>query len=295
MTSHTERSSRAMAAVIPSGWVCHSRVEPSTSASSNVTVPVGSSLTRRSLPFKAVSANGSVPLMLASMRWPHAAKHRRNRVDLPPRHAGLRPLAAPIYAYGPTIPRRRHRIVDSHRPEETTMTIHTSRSNGLGNQGVGDVLATAQITEVAALPLAPKNPQELGERAVVLGASMGGLLAARVLADFFRTVTVVERDVLQDDPANRRGVPQGRHAHLVLPRGAQILDELFPGILNGLVVDGAPFGTTGNWPSFTSRSAATRCCGPARQQLITKQWRCMCRAGRYWSAMSGGAYRPLAT
>jgi len=120
------------------------------------------------------------------------------------------------------------------------MTIHTSRSNGLGNQGVGDVLATAQITEVAALPLAPKNPQELGERAVVLGASMGGLLAARVLADFFRTVTVVERDVLQDDPANRRGVPQGRHAHLVLPRGAQILDELFPGILNGLVVDGAP-------------------------------------------------------
>ena len=33
----------------------------------------------------------------------------------------------------------------------------------------------------------------LGERAVVLGASMGGLLAARVLADFFRTVTVIER------------------------------------------------------------------------------------------------------
>jgi phytoene dehydrogenase-like protein len=40
-----------------------------------------------------------------------------------------------------------------------------------------------------------------GERAVVLGASMGGLLAARVLADFFETVTVVERDVLPDDPA----------------------------------------------------------------------------------------------
>ena len=120
------------------------------------------------------------------------------------------------------------------------MTIHTSRSSGLGNAGVDDTVATAQITDVAALPLAPKNPQELGERAVVLGASMGGLLAARVLADFFRTVTVVERDVLPDDPANRRGVSQGRHAHLLLPRGAQILDELFPGILNGLVVDGAP-------------------------------------------------------
>ena len=124
------------------------------------------------------------------------------------------------------------------------MTIHTSRSSdlglGLGNAGVDDTLATAQITDVAAPPLAPKNPQELGERAVVLGASMGGLLAARVLADFFRTVTVVERDVLPDDPANRRGAPQGRHAHLLLPRGAQILDELFPGFLNGLVVDGAP-------------------------------------------------------
>ena len=122
------------------------------------------------------------------------------------------------------------------------MIVHTSRSNGLGrgNAGVDDTVATAQLTDVAAPPLAPTNPQELGGHAVVLGASMSGLLAARVLADFFRTVTVVERDVLPDDPANRRGVPQGRHAHALLARGAQILDELFPGFLDGLVVDGAP-------------------------------------------------------
>ncbi len=81
---------------------------------------------------------------------------------------------------------------------------------------------------------------EPGERAVVLGASMGGLLAARVLADFFRTVTVVERDVLPDGPAVRRGVPQGRHVHVLLARGAQILDQLFPGFLNELVAAGAP-------------------------------------------------------
>src|SRR5271155_2227629 len=80
----------------------------------------------------------------------------------------------------------------------------------------------------------------LGERAVVLGASMGGLLAARVLADFFETVTVVERDLLPDDPAVRRGVPQSRHVHVLLARGAQTFDELFPGFLDELVADGAP-------------------------------------------------------
>ncbi|MDQ1421988.1 MAG: hypothetical protein QOJ52_3950 [Acidimicrobiaceae bacterium] len=80
----------------------------------------------------------------------------------------------------------------------------------------------------------------LGERAIVLGASMGGLLAARVLADFFQTVTVIERDELPDDPVNRRGVPQGRHVHALLARGAHILEEFFPGILNELVADGAP-------------------------------------------------------
>jgi 2-polyprenyl-6-methoxyphenol hydroxylase-like FAD-dependent oxidoreductase len=81
---------------------------------------------------------------------------------------------------------------------------------------------------------------KLGQHAVVLGASMGGMLAAKVLADFYQTVTVVERDVLPDDPANRRGVPQGRHVHALLRRGGQIIDELFPGILDELVAAGAP-------------------------------------------------------
>jgi len=65
------------------------------------------------------------------------------------------------------------------------------------------------------------------------------MLAARVLADNFDTVTVVERDVLGDAPANRRGVPQGRHLHGLLLRGAQALDELFPGFLDEIVTDGA--------------------------------------------------------
>lgn len=76
--------------------------------------------------------------------------------------------------------------------------------------------------------------------AVVLGASMGGLLAARVLADAYQRVTIVERDLLPDAAQHRRGVPQGRHAHALLPRGAQIIDELFPGVLDDLEAGGVP-------------------------------------------------------
>ncbi|OBG28512.1 NAD(P)/FAD-dependent oxidoreductase [Mycobacterium sp. 852002-51057_SCH5723018] len=81
----------------------------------------------------------------------------------------------------------------------------------------------------------------IGSHAVVLGASMAGLLAARSLADFFDAVTVVDRDPLPDTTAGRRGVPQGRHLHALLARGAQAIEELFPGILDELVHDGAQY------------------------------------------------------
>jgi 2-polyprenyl-6-methoxyphenol hydroxylase-like FAD-dependent oxidoreductase len=71
--------------------------------------------------------------------------------------------------------------------------------------------------------------------AVVVGASLAGLLAARVLTDTFAQVTVVDRDTLPDDPTARKGVPQGRHAHGLLARGREILEELFPGLTDELV------------------------------------------------------------
>ena len=80
----------------------------------------------------------------------------------------------------------------------------------------------------------------LGEHAVVLGASMAGLMSARVLADFYERVTVVERDELPVPGRTRRGVPQGRHAHLLVPRGGQVIGELFPGYLEELVSIGVP-------------------------------------------------------
>lgn len=77
-------------------------------------------------------------------------------------------------------------------------------------------------------------------RAVVLGGSLAGLLAARVLADFFDEVVVAERDVLPSKISNRRGVPQGRHVHLLWGRGLSILEDLFPGLIDGLTDAGAP-------------------------------------------------------
>jgi 2-polyprenyl-6-methoxyphenol hydroxylase-like FAD-dependent oxidoreductase len=75
--------------------------------------------------------------------------------------------------------------------------------------------------------------------AIVLGGSMAGLLAARVLADHFAKVTLVERDTLPTEVSQRRGVPQGQHTHGLLASGSQILDRLFPGFSSDMVREGA--------------------------------------------------------
>jgi 2-polyprenyl-6-methoxyphenol hydroxylase-like FAD-dependent oxidoreductase len=80
------------------------------------------------------------------------------------------------------------------------------------------------------------------DHALVLGAGMAGLLAARVLAEAYDRVTIVDRDEIPDRAAQRRGVPQGRHAHALLARGRQALEELFPGLTADLIADGAPTG-----------------------------------------------------
>jgi len=67
------------------------------------------------------------------------------------------------------------------------------------------------------------------ERAIVMGGSMAGLLAARVLSEQFEQVVLVERDTLPQGAENRRGVPQGRHTHGLLAGGFRVLNQLFPG------------------------------------------------------------------
>jgi flavin-dependent dehydrogenase len=85
--------------------------------------------------------------------------------------------------------------------------------------------------------------RQIGDRAVVLGASLAGLLAARVLADGYGQVTVLDRDELPQASTHRRGVPHGRHVHALLARGQQALEELFPGFTEELVANGRRPGT----------------------------------------------------
>ncbi|HKU41634.1 MAG TPA: hypothetical protein VJR89_25930 [Polyangiales bacterium] len=75
--------------------------------------------------------------------------------------------------------------------------------------------------------------------AIVLGASMGGLMAARVLRDHFEQVTVVDRDMLPNAVQPRKAVPQGNHAHGLLCSGRSALEGLFPGFGAELLARGA--------------------------------------------------------
>ncbi len=78
------------------------------------------------------------------------------------------------------------------------------------------------------------------KHAVVLGGSLAGLLAARVLADHFDRVTLIERDAYAENCETRRGIPQANHVHGLLARGRQILEELFPGVQDEMIAAGAP-------------------------------------------------------
>lgn len=74
---------------------------------------------------------------------------------------------------------------------------------------------------------------------IVIGASIAGLLSARVLADYFASVTIIETDKLPCLPDARRGVPQSVQPHVLLTKGYRILEELFPGIADKLKAVGA--------------------------------------------------------
>jgi len=81
--------------------------------------------------------------------------------------------------------------------------------------------------------------QKSGKHAVIVGASIAGLLAAAAIAEFFETVAIYERDDLKNDKSVRRGVPQGAHIHTLLGYGAESFERLLPGFQERLYSAGA--------------------------------------------------------
>src|SRR5262245_55489489 len=81
----------------------------------------------------------------------------------------------------------------------------------------------------------------LGQQAVVIGGSIAGLITARVLADHFDRVVVLERDDIEDRPVVHRSVPQGHHLHGLLQGGQQVLSQLYPAFPEQLRELGAPW------------------------------------------------------
>lgn len=80
------------------------------------------------------------------------------------------------------------------------------------------------------------------DHAVVIGASMAGLLSAAALHRRYARVTVIDRDTLPTVDVHRKGVGQSRHAHGLLARGREVMDELLPGLTAELVAQGALLG-----------------------------------------------------
>jgi 2-polyprenyl-6-methoxyphenol hydroxylase-like FAD-dependent oxidoreductase len=98
------------------------------------------------------------------------------------------------------------------------------------------------------------------EHAIVLGGSMAGLLAARVLSEQFARVTLVERDSFPADAEPRKGVPQGRHLHALLAKGLQVLQGFFPDLKESLLAGGAYIGDPGTdlrWHHFGGYKVVT--------------------------------------
>jgi len=74
--------------------------------------------------------------------------------------------------------------------------------------------------------------------ALVLGGSIAGLIAARVLADHAEEVWIIEPDLLEDAPTLRRGAPHGSQAHNLGGRGRKVIEQLLPGIVRQMVREG---------------------------------------------------------
>jgi 2-polyprenyl-6-methoxyphenol hydroxylase-like FAD-dependent oxidoreductase len=84
-----------------------------------------------------------------------------------------------------------------------------------------------------------ESRKSLGQRAVIAGGSLGGMLAARAVAPHFVEVVVLERDVFTDTPAPRRTTPQSHHVHMLLKGGENAIDRILPGFRGAIEQSGS--------------------------------------------------------
>lgn len=75
--------------------------------------------------------------------------------------------------------------------------------------------------------------------AVVIGGSIAGITAAKVLSDTFERVIVLEKDEPHRRREGRPGAAQGWHLHHLLTAGRIELERIFPGIIEDMVREGA--------------------------------------------------------
>lgn len=83
------------------------------------------------------------------------------------------------------------------------------------------------------------NSLQESTHGIVIGGSIAGLLAGRILTNHFETVTIVERDFLPQSSTLRPGVPQARQLHVLLKQGQDILEQFFPGLQDEILAAGA--------------------------------------------------------
>ncbi|WP_037910910.1 FAD-dependent monooxygenase [Actinacidiphila yeochonensis] len=76
----------------------------------------------------------------------------------------------------------------------------------------------------------PHDAPVLFDTACVMGGSIAGLLAARVLSDRAREVVIVEPDDLSAEAGPRSGVPQDQQVHTLLPAGRLWIERWLPGV-----------------------------------------------------------------
>lgn len=110
------------------------------------------------------------------------------------------------------------------------------------------------------------NSPSVYNHAIVIGGSIAGMTAARMLADHFAQVTIIERDVAPDPVAFRKGAAQTRHPHALLAEGQRLLEKMFPGIVQELHDNGAVKANFGNELGFYINGAW---CRPYESSIVT--------------------------